>query len=158
MSFRNQLFSEMLALPKDSPRHRILREELWLLGDWHACRYYVSILTRADLFAMEEEEFLEAIRGYVLSRVGKKAAVFCTFDCCGLEPFLRQQLAEFEGRPPVRPLTRQDRAVILLVKHPDWGDSRIARELPTTEKQLQRWTNFQCARRQQRQVRHSNPA
>ena len=44
----NKLFSECLALPKDSPQHKQLREDLWLVGAAHACRYYLSIILNRD--------------------------------------------------------------------------------------------------------------
>jgi hypothetical protein len=60
----NNVFSESLAKPKDSPQHRRLREDLWLVGPAHACRYYLSVITGEDLFAVTEQEFLDRVRAY----------------------------------------------------------------------------------------------
>jgi hypothetical protein len=62
---------------------------------------------------------------------------------------MREQFHVATGIPDRRKLTKADRALILLLHHPEWDDVSIVNELNTTAKQLARWTTFQLARREQ---------
>ena len=87
------IFSEYLALPKDSPQHRQLREELWLVGPEHACRYYLSIILGRDFFAVPDAKFLKAVQEYVVAKTCPEAIQFCCtrghFQF--VEPFLKRE-------------------------------------------------------------------
>jgi len=148
----NNIFSEYLALPKDHPRHRQFREELWLGGEEHACRYYLSILLGRDFYAVSNGEFLSAVQEYVIAKTCPEAIQFC---CTRLHyrfvmPFLKREWEISEGESGQRRIGKEDQGMILLVQHPDWTDEQIRRAVKTTEKQMKRWGNFNAARAAQK--------
>jgi hypothetical protein len=70
-------FSPYLNKPIDSPEHRQFREELWLVGPEHACRYYLSMLTKRDFFEATADQFLNGVREYVASHACSESVQFC---------------------------------------------------------------------------------
>jgi hypothetical protein len=142
------VFSEYLAKPKDSPEHRLFREQLWLGGASFTCRYYLSILNGHDYFDATGDEFMTAVQEYVLSYTCPEAIQFCVseYHLMFLEPFLRQQWELAEGNTNPKKLSREERALILLVNNPDWTDKKIREVIGTTVKQMKRWSNFNAAR------------
>ncbi len=94
------VFSEYLALPKDSPQHRQLREELWLGGSEHACRYYLSIVLGRDFFTVPSDGFLKAAQEYVVANTCPEAIQFCCTQghLQFVEPFLKRAWETAEGR------------------------------------------------------------
>ena len=56
-------FAEYFANPVDGPEHESLREELWIGGSDHACRYYLSLLTNQDYFALSLDVLWRILRG-----------------------------------------------------------------------------------------------
>ncbi len=147
--------SQRLAAPKDSPEHKSLRREicdLRLLGDEGACRYYLSIITDTDQFALWDDMFVNNVREYVVSRTCKAASRLCDnlHSLQFLAGFLRRACERCEGTYHDRRGTKQERAIELLLKHPDWSDEQIASHVPTTMKQLQRWIDFTGLRNAQK--------
>jgi hypothetical protein len=140
--------SEYLALPKDSPEHKRLRDELWLGGPDHACRYYMSILLGRDFFVLSHNELLKAVQEYVVAKSSAQAIEFCYsvrhFDV--VKPFLRRECEIAEGVAGQRCIGKEEQGTIMLVQHPDWTDEQIRRAVNTTAKQMQRWTIFKAAR------------
>jgi hypothetical protein len=152
------IFSEYLALPKDSPQHRQLRGESWLGGASHACRYYLSIIVGRDLFAASDQEFLTAVQEYVISRTCADAIQFC----CTLGhlqfvmPFLKREWEIAEGLSGRR-FVKEDQALILLVEHPDWTNEQIRQAVKTTGKEMSRWGRFRAARAAQKHYKNRIP-
>ena len=140
------VFSESLALPKESPQHRQLREELWLGGADHACRYYLSIILRRDLFAVPSGEFLKAAQEYVVARTCPEAVQFCRTHghLQFVEPFLKREWETAEGVVGQRRVGKEEQGMVLLVQHPDWTDEQIRqavrdnREADEAVEQIQR--------------------
>jgi hypothetical protein len=142
------IFSEYLALPKDSPQHKQFRKELWLGGTGPACRYYLSILLGRDFFAVSSDEFLKAIREYVSAKTCPEAMQFCCLrsDFAFVLPFLRREWEIAEGIADQRRLGKEEQGMILLIQHPDSSDEQIRQAVRTTAKQMKRWGNFNYAR------------
>jgi hypothetical protein len=148
MAMPASIFSEYLAMPKDSPQHRQLRDELWLGGEEHACRYYLSILMGRDFFAVSNDEFLKTVLEYVVAKTCPEAIHFCCtrghFQF--VMPFLKREWETAEGIAGQRHVGKEERAMILLIEHPKWTDEQFRRALKTTEKQMKRWSRFNSAR------------
>jgi hypothetical protein len=142
------IFSEYLALPKDHPKHRQLREELWLGGEEHACRYYLSIILGCDFYAVSNDEFLKAVQDYVIATTCPEAIQFC---CTRLHygfvmKFLKRQCEIGEGESGQCRISKEDQGMILLLQHPVWTDEQIRAAVKTTDKQMKRWSSFNYAR------------
>ncbi len=159
MMAAKSIFSEYLALLKNSPQHRQLREELWLGGDEHACRYYLSIILGCDFFAVPSDEFLKAVQEYVVAKTCPKAIQFC----CTLGhfqfvmPFLKREWELAEGVADERHVGKEEHAMILMVEHPDWTDEQVRGAVKTTAKQMKRWARFNEARAAQKHYRNRSP-
>jgi hypothetical protein len=153
MTERN-IFSEYLALPKDSPKHRQFREELWLGTPCHACRYYLSMLLHRDFFAVSDDEFLTALQEYVVGSSCREAIQFCSsiLYLQFILPFLKQAWETAEGIANQRRLGKEEQAMILLIRHPDWPNERFRQAVRTTEKQMRRWSTFNYARNSQKRL------
>ena len=143
----SNIFSEYLALPKDHPKHRQFREELWLGGEEHACRYYLSIILGRDFYAVSNDEFLKAVQEYMVARTCPEAIQFC---CTRLHyrfvmPLLKWEWETAEGISDRR-IGKEEQGMILLVQHPEWTDEQIRAAVKTTAKQMKRWSSFNYAR------------
>lgn len=142
--------AKALAADQDSPEHRFFRIEMceqFLLGGEGACKYYLSRLTNSDQFSLWSDEFIVNAREFVLAETKEGAVTIpfepWTIDC--MEPLFRQA---FEETMPsiARKQTKQDRAVVMLLNHPEWSDRQIADAVSTTLKQLQRNVKFTALR------------
>ena len=142
--------SRLLASPEASPEHQSLRSEMCdygMLGGDGACQYYLSILTQSDQFAVWSDEFVDNVRRYVAENTCDAAAQFVDFHSIQcLAGFFRITLERAEGRYETRRARKDDRAIELLLNHPEWTDEQIAEQVPTTVKQLQRSSNFKVLR------------
>ena len=141
------VFSEYLAKPKDSPEYIEFWEQLWLAGTSHTCRYYLSIINERDYFDMTDDAFMAAIKEYIVGHTCPEAIQFCVgeYHLMFLEPFLRQQWELAEGNPNAKKLSREERALILLVHHPDWTDEKIRNVIGTTGETNETMVNIQCS-------------
>jgi hypothetical protein len=119
-----------------------------LLGDMGACQYYLSILTQSDQFVAWDDDFVNNVKRYVVKMTCPEAARFCGGPHClqSLAGFFRVVTERVEGRSDGRRVSKEDRAIEMLLNHPDWTDQQIAERLPTTAKQLQRWSNYGALR------------
>ena len=143
--------SRLMTADVNSPEHQSFREEmcdLKLLGNFGACQYYLSRITYSNQFALWNDEFLDNAREFVLEKTDGAATLF-PFDIGTVEfmvSFFKHAFAAslLCDNPK---LTKQERAIVMLVHHPTWTDERIAKEVPTTTKQLQRNTDYAALRR-----------
>jgi len=121
--------------------------EQFLLGGEGACKYYLSRLTNSDQFSLWSDEFIANVKEFVLAETKEGAVTIpfepWTIDC--MEPLFRQAF-EKTMSSIARKQTKQDRAVVMLLNHPEWSDEQIAEAVPTTLKQLQRNVNFTALR------------
>ncbi len=142
------IVSQFMAAPEESAEHQSFRTEmcdLQLLGGEGACRYYLSRLTGSDQFALWQTEFLDNAREYVVAKTNGAAACF-PFDAGtigSMAPFFKDAFERSESSVEPKQ-SKRDLAVVLLLHHPSWSDERIAKEAPTTIKQLQRNSNYRC--------------
>jgi hypothetical protein len=143
--------SRRLAAPRESPEHQYLRLEMCddrLLGGMGACQYYLSILTQSDQFVAWSDDFVNNVKRYVVEMTCPEAARFCTdlHNMQFLAGFFRVVMERIEGSSGGRPVSKEDRAIEMLMNHPDWSDQQVAEQLPTTAKQLKRWSNYAALR------------
>jgi hypothetical protein len=147
--------SRMLAADPASQEHQALALDMLgggnpkfppLLGGYGACLYLLSRLTGRDQFAEWNDQFVENVREYVVKATGGAARVFeFTFSSVDyMVALLKRDFyrAQNDGYVESKP----DRAVILLLEHPDWTDNQIAEAVPTTVKQLRRNLDYTCLR------------
>jgi len=144
------VLSEHLAAIPTSPEHRMFRSEMCeygMLGGDGACRYYLSILTNSDQFVAWSDEFVNNVKQYVVEMTCPEAAQFCTdlhsIQC--LAGFFRVVMERIEGRYEGRN-KKQDLAIESLLLHPHWTDEEIAESVPTTVKQLRRFSDYKLLR------------
>lgn len=121
--------------------------DLYLLGGEGACRYYLSRLTHSDQFALWYDEFLANVKEFVLAETNGAAATipFEPWTIGEMEPLFRQAFEKVKPSIAVKQ-TKLDRAVVLLLNHPEWSDRQIAEAVPTTLKQLQRNSRYTALR------------
>ncbi len=142
--------SRMLNAPLDSQEHQMLLEEmckLRLLGADGACRYYLSVLTGIDHFALWNGEFLDNLREFVDAQTRGATRAFRvdadTVEC--FAPLLKSTFMVANSHLGWE-LTKEERAVELLLQNSKWSDARIAVDVPTTIKQLQHFTVYKLLR------------
>ncbi|MGD9127370.1 MAG: hypothetical protein PVH19_08325 [Planctomycetia bacterium] len=143
--------SRMLATDEDSPKHQSLREQMcdmYILGGDGAARYYLSMLTGSDQFALWNDEFYENLREYVVEQTEGAASSFSfnleTVSAIAL--FLKCVFQD--GRSDrVFKITKADRTVETFLRHPYWTDEQVAAEVPTTVKQLKRFSDYNLLKR-----------
>lgn len=147
----NQL-SELLASPVTSPGHQSLRIELCdmrLLGDDGACRYYLSRLNGVDYFTAWNDVISEALRQFAIARFGNAASRFCVDEMGAPMVFvaaLRRAHAAHFAEPASPRESKEEIAIEILLRHPDWSDDCIAQAAGTTPKQLRRFGTYSYAR------------
>jgi hypothetical protein len=148
------IFSQYLRKPMDSPEHQQFRAGLWLGGSPIVCRYYLSILTGRDFFDATNDEFVNGVRQYVVEHACPAAVQFCVTQghLDFVLPFLKQQLGDEAKKP-----SKEERALVLLVQHPDWTDSEIREAVATTDKAMKRWSTFKAARAAQTHYKNRCP-
>ena len=142
--------SHMLTLPTTDPKRVRFENEIWLLGSYGECRYYLSVVTGVDQFDVTESPFRDNLQRFVVSRTGEGAHFFFQErEAYQVEFFysvLRAAFEESRGIPPERKGSKQRRAIVTLLQHPDWSDAEIADAVGTTVEQLQRNTDFTALR------------
>jgi hypothetical protein len=142
--------SKMMAAAEDSSEHESFRIEmcdLQILGGEGACRYYLSKLTDSDQFALWQNEFLDNVREYVVAKTNGAASRF-SFDSNtvgSMVPYFKYAFGLSRTRVAPKQ-AKHERAIVLLLHHPSWSDERIAKEVPTTTKQLKRNSNYTTLR------------
>lgn len=135
--------SKRLASPRESSNHQGFYWEMCegqLIGGEGACRYYLSIITGVDHFALWSDEFGANLKELVVAESSEAAACF-TFDCSSAQhfwPFVRLAYERHVGGDKRKRIKNWEKAIELLVNHPDWTDEEIAARVPTTLKQLAR--------------------
>lgn len=145
----DNILSERLQAPKESSDHdgfRVEMCELQLLGAEGACRYYLSMITGTDQFAAWSDHFRNDLKEFVVSQTCQQAAKVFELPAPegSLSQFMRIAWERFEGiqRRP----RKEERAVELLLNHPQWSDEQFVEHLQTTYKQLDRWADFRTLR------------
>lgn len=144
-------YSRHLACSFDSAEHQMFRTEmcdLCLLGADGASLYYLSVVTSIDHFALWSDEQLQNLREFA-DKATNGAANAYRIDLdtvCIVLPLLKSAFRERFPTVEVR-FTKQDHAVELLFRNPALSDTQVAEQVPTTIKQLQRFTNYQHLRR-----------
>jgi hypothetical protein len=138
--------SQALAMAPESNEHRSLQKEMCisqLLGHEGACRYYISALTGIDHFALWSDEFVDNITEWIITETNGAANSyrFDEYTVGFMSPLLK---AACQKRFPIFDieLTKSDLAVGLKIRNPNWSDEQIAAAVPTTIKQLQRWSDY----------------
>jgi len=117
----------------------------------NGCRYYLSILAQRDYYLAHHGAFDVNLIEY-LSTNASPLVLFWRDSIYRYDfvlPFLRERFHSTTRIPRKSKPSKFDRALILLMSHPEWDDERIINELSTTAKQLAKWTMFQLARREQ---------
>jgi hypothetical protein len=155
----DNIFSEYLKKPIDSPEQQRLRDELWLVGPAHACRYYLSILIGQDLYAKTAAEFLATLREYVVRHASPEARQFCIteYHLQFVLPFLKHQYGAMRQHKDQTPPSVEDQALLVLLQHPDWTDAEVCATVGTTENPLKRCSTFTAARVAQAHYRNGVP-
>lgn len=133
---------------EDSPKHETFRAEMCdmkLLGGIGACRYYLSRLLGEDQFQIWHTEFLENLSKF-LDETAAGTSKYLPVNLMTVEHLAPYLKCEYLARMPDVPqqLTLRERAVVLRIRHPLWSDERIARQVPTTVKQLARNTDYRA--------------
>ncbi|MDZ4658205.1 MAG: hypothetical protein SH868_11565 [Bythopirellula sp.] len=139
-----------MATPHESAEHQSIREEMCntqLLGSEGACRYYISVLTGIDHFALWSNEFIDNVREFIMNETAGAAGYF-QFDgyTVGfMMPFFKSQYTKRFSIAGIDS-SKSDRAVELLLRNPFWTDEQIASAVSTTLKQLQRFSGYTVLR------------
>jgi hypothetical protein len=110
------------------------------------------MLLNRDFFTVSDEEFLTALREFVVGRSCREAIQFYS-SMYYLEfvlPFLKREWERAEGTANDRRLSKEEQAMILLIRHPDWSNEQFRQAVKTTEKQMRRWSMFNYARNSQK--------
>jgi hypothetical protein len=139
----------LMEMPEDSPEHTSFREEmcdLLVLGAEGACRYYLSKLTNSNQFALWNNEFQDNAHEFLLTATNGAIRSFDVHSNVGCFRAVFKFAFEESRQSREQAITKQERAVVLLANHPTWSDDAIAKQVPTTVKQLKRITDYNALR------------
>jgi hypothetical protein len=155
---RESAEARYLALPENDPERIEVELRQWLGGDDRVCQFQLSVLTSCDHLSKSLEDYKAALVAFCRARLPKQScdtialASGADFARIYLEDLRRQAGSTIFG-----PLTKPHRAVILLLENPDWTDEQIAERVPTTLKQLARFSDYNYLRREMRFAKEGIP-
>jgi hypothetical protein len=140
-------YAKYIALPEDDQERVDFELGHWIGGDNIVCQWQLSVLTGRDVWSMSRAGDWRAHKTPLLDfcRARLPEASCDAIARLSGDRFARiylQDLRRRAGCTIFGPLKKPDRAVILLLKNPDWTDEQIAKRLPTTLKQLRRFSTY----------------
>lgn len=140
-------FLKYLELPEDDPERIEFERRQWIGGDDAVCRWQLTVLTGEDLWSKPWAEWWEYLIAFLKKRLPPRSAAACRRypDQFG-RPYIENLRRQRDGERIVGPLTKQDRAFLLLLENPEWTDEQIAEMIPTTLKQLARFSDYKHLR------------
>jgi hypothetical protein len=139
--FRAEQYAKYIALPEDDPERVAFEQDHWIGGSFLVCQWQLSVLAGRDLWSLPLEAYGTALVEFCRSRLpGVSCAALARSDYSAR--IYLQDLRRRAGSTIFGPLKKPDRAVILLLKNPDWTDEQIAERVPTTLKQLRRFSTY----------------
>jgi hypothetical protein len=148
MGERWSWFAENRDKPVGGPEHQAYRDEAWIGGADCACCHYLTMLTRRDYFLLPLTVLWRDIVKYAAAHASPSAIAFGYKSTPEISefalPFLKQQFQKAFGIEVK--LTKEEKGLILLLKHPEWSDEQIRVAVKTTEKQMARWGLYRRAR------------
>lgn len=147
--------AERFDAKPDSDAHCSLRDSAWMGGPIAEGCYLLGRLTETNLFRLNADEYLAAVRAYMTDTVSSQAAdVLCEYDGGDvLIHFLRRRYVSETDDPPFAPASehgpprneRVERGIEFLLYNMDATASDLATFLQTTEKQVRRLTALRDA-------------
>jgi hypothetical protein len=142
----NNPFSHALLFPFEHPSHKNIYSDLCeyhLLGNYGKCRYYLSMITGIDHFALWTNEYVVNTKEYVLTQTSGTAScfVFDSYTVDFMTPLLKKKFVYMFEKLGIK-MSKCEDAIVLRLKHPDWSDEQIANAVPTTVKQLNRCSDY----------------
>jgi hypothetical protein len=151
MAKRRSLSAERFDLPLEDPKHRQLRDDAWIGGPCNEAMYYLGWLQGRNPYDEGFDAFLEKLKSTFQELFPQSPWLHdSTYSANFFLIWIKAKYREsHEGkRFPIRrpPQPKNEKAVILLMENPALTDEDIRRQLNTTEKQMQRWTDYKLAR------------
>lgn len=151
MAKRRSILAEHYELPLEDWRHLQLRDDGWIGGPEIEAAYYLSWLKGYNAFDQSYEQQSEALRDLLRQELPQsiwlaKTRYLPQFFLIWVKAKYRLSTdgQRFPIRKPSRP--KEDKAIILLMENPSLTDEDIRQELNTTEKAMQRWSDYKTAR------------
>jgi hypothetical protein len=153
MAKRRSIHAEQFDLPIDDPRHLQLRDDAWIWsGEW---MYYWSWLEKENYFDLPSSTVWEQFSSYLATAFPKSAwlaqarsqhELFATWAKA------RYRESDEGQRYPIRKATKEERAIVQLIDHPELTDEQIRVRINATEKTMKRWSSYNLARIEQKRL------
>lgn len=141
-------FSLHLKALQDPARYSEEIRYLQMAGGDAECDAYLSLLTNTDQFVLWGATQVETARRLVATNASESGSRICTseYHVSLLRDYFRLLYHRQFQSPQNYPPLKQELALECLLKHPDWTNPQIAAAVPTTLKQLQRFSDFNAVR------------
>ena len=144
--FKKQI-ARNLALPEDDPDRIEFETSRWIGGDDVVCMWQLSVQLGRDCYNVSWDEYKATLVEFCRQRLSEASCAAIAreqrFARIYLEDLRRQAGSTIFG-----PLRKSDQAVILLLENPDLNDEQIAELIPTTLKQLARFSTYNYLKRE----------
>jgi hypothetical protein len=148
-------YAKYIALPEDNQERVDFELGHWVGGNNIVCQWQLSVLTGRDFWSMSRAGDWKAYKAPLLDfcRARLPKASCDAIARLSGDQFARIYLEDLRRRTGCTifgPLKKPDRAVILLLENPDLTDEQVAKRVPTTLKQLARFSTYTYLRREMR--------
>lgn len=147
--FRLEQYAKYIALPEDDPERVAFEQDHWIGGSFLVCQWQLSVVAGRDTWSVPYADYKAALVEFCRLRLPSLSCAAMARD--GSDHFARiylQDLRRRAGSTIFGPLKKPHRAVILLLENPDWTDEQIAKRVPTTLKQLSRFSDYNHLRQE----------
>ena len=151
MAKRRPVAAEYYELPLEDPRHLMIRDDGWLGGPDTEAIYYLSWMKGYNAYDQSFEQNGEALRDLLRQELPQstwltKTRYLATFFLIWAKAEYRLSTDGQRFPIPKPSRAKEDKAIILLMENPSLTDEQIRQELNTTEKAMQRWSDYKTAR------------
>lgn len=148
---RTSIFEKYLRLPENDPERIEFESRQWIGGDDVVCRWQLSVLTQEDVWSVSFEQYQERLSKYLGQRLSPISVKACMRSGEAFARIYLEHLRRQRGNAPaLESPNKEQQAVLLLLENPDLNDLDVAQRVPTTLKQLERFTTYGYLRRELR--------
>ncbi|MFN0021284.1 MAG: hypothetical protein ACKVP0_23795 [Pirellulaceae bacterium] len=147
--------ANLFALPIENPKHLQFRDDAWLGGPFFVGRYYLGKFLNTNEYLYGQDEYDAHVRQCLNSRLPmadwlSKSSYLHEFMTTWLKHQYRK--TEENQRFPIPDESKEELAIVRIMEVPDVSDEDICRELRCTEKTINRWTDYNLFRREQKRL------
>lgn len=147
--FLKHLIAKNLALPEDDPDRIEFETSHWIAGDDVVCKWQLCVQTGRDCWNVPWDEYKAALIEFCQQRLPQAScAAIARVSGADFARIYLEDLRRRAGSTIFGPTKKPDQAVVMLLENPDLTDEQIAALIPTTLKQLARFSTYNYLKRE----------